>query len=61
MDFRAILYEIKNQIARITLNRPDALNAINQEMSREIVEACSAAENDARAFVEKREPVWKGR
>jgi enoyl-CoA hydratase/carnithine racemase len=46
MDFRAILYEIKNQIARITLNRPDALNAINQEMSREIVEACSAAEND---------------
>jgi enoyl-CoA hydratase/carnithine racemase len=51
MEFRTILYEIKDQIAWITLNRPDALNAINQEMSTEIVEACGAAENDDRARV----------
>jgi enoyl-CoA hydratase/carnithine racemase len=46
MIFQTILYEIKDQIAYVTLNRPDALNAINQDMSRELVEVCSAAEND---------------
>ncbi|HTM08758.1 MAG TPA: enoyl-CoA hydratase/isomerase family protein [Verrucomicrobiae bacterium] len=40
------VYEIKNRIGWITLNRPEAMNAMNQEMSGEIVSACRRAEQD---------------
>ena len=46
MEYRNIIYETKDQIAWITLNRPEAMNAINQEMSGEIVSACRQAEED---------------
>lgn len=38
--FRTIQYETVNGRARITLNRPDKLNAISLEMQAEIAEAC---------------------
>jgi enoyl-CoA hydratase/carnithine racemase len=41
-----VVYEIKNRIVWITLNRPEAMNAMNQEMSGEIVSACRRAEQD---------------
>jgi enoyl-CoA hydratase len=46
MESRTVLYEVKDQIAWITFNRPDVMNAINQEMSGEIVSACRRAEED---------------
>ena len=46
MEFRHVLYEVQNQIGWITLNRPEVMNAINQEMGREIVSACRQAEED---------------
>ncbi|MBI3061315.1 MAG: enoyl-CoA hydratase/isomerase family protein, partial [Deltaproteobacteria bacterium] len=46
MDYKNILYEVKNQIAWITLNRPESMNAINQAMAGEIVNACAGAEED---------------
>lgn len=46
MDYKNVLYEVKSQIAWITLNRPESMNAINQAMAGEIVNACGRAEED---------------
>ena len=46
MDFQTILFEVRNQIAWITFNRPEVMNAVNQEMGREIVSVCRQAEED---------------
>ena len=41
-----VLYEVKDKIAWITLNRPESLNAVNREMVKSIVEYCRQAEED---------------
>src|ERR1044072_9975412 len=41
-----VLYEIKDQIAWITLNRPESLNAVNRDMVKSIVEYCRQANDD---------------
>lgn len=46
MEYHAVLYEIRDRTAWVTLNRPEAMNAINQEMAREIVRVCREAEED---------------
>ena len=46
MTYSTILYERKDKVACITLNRPDRLNAINTEMIVEINKAFRAAEDD---------------
>ncbi len=39
MEFTTLLYERDGRIARITLNRPERLNAINGAMPGEIAAA----------------------
>jgi enoyl-CoA hydratase/carnithine racemase len=47
MEFETITFEVREQIAWITLNRPEAMNAINRRMTAELVEACRVAEEDS--------------
>lgn len=42
----AILYDIANRVATITLNRPEKRNALNAELVKELSEALSKAESD---------------
>lgn len=46
MNYRNIILEKKNGIAKITLNRPEVLNAMNREMILEIGHALEDAEKD---------------
>jgi len=44
--YEQILYDVKDPVAVITLNRPDALNALTGRMQREFKHALAEAESD---------------
>ena len=46
MAYELILTETRGRVGHITLNRPEALNALNGAMSREIIEASKAYDAD---------------
>ena len=46
MSFETIRYEVEDGILTITLNRPEILNAFNQIMMAEMIEACDRADAD---------------
>ena len=46
MSFSTLLYDVRDAKAYLTLNRPDRLNAINDEMPGEIRAAVEQANND---------------
>ena len=46
MTYQLILTETRNRVGLITLNRPQALNALNNPLMREVMEALEAFDND---------------
>lgn len=46
MAYQTILYETAEGVASITLNRPEVLNAFNDQMIEEVTQALRAAERD---------------
>lgn len=46
MEFKNIIFEKSGRIATITLNRPEALNAFNQEITDEILQALEDIRTD---------------
>jgi enoyl-CoA hydratase/carnithine racemase len=46
MSYSTILYDVEDNILTITLNRPEALNAFNNTMLTELLDACDRADAD---------------
>ncbi len=51
MDYSAITYVNRNDVAVVTLNRPEVMNALNTQMRAEITHAVKAAQAEARVLV----------
>jgi 2-(1,2-epoxy-1,2-dihydrophenyl)acetyl-CoA isomerase len=51
MDFQTILVSKEDHIAKVTLNRPEKLNAVNDQMVTELIEAFSNIAEDEEARV----------
>jgi len=47
----SVLYDVSNRIALITLNRPEAMNAVNADLATALGEALDRADNDPDARV----------
>ena len=45
-EYSTVLYEVEENIARITMNRPDNLNGITNTMMRELYETTGRAAED---------------
>lgn len=46
MEYANLLWEINQQVATVTVNRPKALNALNQDVLRELADLLLALEQD---------------
>ena len=48
MEFETLLLEVRDSVAHLTLNRPDAANAINRQLALDLLQAAIACDEDAR-------------
>ena len=46
MEYTNIIYEVANGIAKITINRPEVMNALNADTVKELSHALNQAKND---------------
>lgn len=51
MDYETLLYDLSDDIATVTLNRPDVMNGLTSQMRAEILHAVKRAEGEARVIV----------
>jgi hypothetical protein len=46
MSFQNIIYEMKDNVATVRLNRPDKMNSLNDDLADEVKEAMHKADDD---------------
>ena len=46
MEYQTIIYEVRDNVAWVTFNRPESMNAMNRQMTGELIEACREVEED---------------
>jgi len=51
MPYKAIIFTKKRHVAHVTLNRPDADNAVNQQLAQELEEVCTRISQDDDIYV----------
>ena len=51
MNYETLLYELNENVATVTLNRPDVLNGLTTQMRAEILNVVKRAEGEARVLV----------
>ena len=51
MNYQNILFEIKNRIGLVTINRPDKLNALNNQTINEIEDVTKSIKSNSDIFV----------
>jgi 2-(1,2-epoxy-1,2-dihydrophenyl)acetyl-CoA isomerase len=47
MEYETLVYDVRDGVATITLNRPDAANAVNLQLARDLVQVTLRCGNDA--------------
>ncbi|MBI4187335.1 MAG: enoyl-CoA hydratase/isomerase family protein [Chloroflexi bacterium] len=51
MAYATLVYTLKDHIARLTINRPQANNMLNQQLAQELEEACQRINQDDDVYV----------
>ena len=51
MDLETIIYEVRDKVAYVTLNRPDQGNALNETMHKELIQTWEATNADENVWV----------
>ena len=51
MNYQTILFNVTDNVATITLNRPDVMNGLNAQMRADITHAISRASDDAHVLI----------
>ncbi len=46
MEYKALLFDVRDHVAHITLNRPDAANSINEDMGKDLMHAALRCDED---------------
>ena len=58
MKFENLLYGVKDEIGYLTLNRPDKLNALSEQLMEELNSLLDIIETDPGVRVDRQRCVW---